>query len=126
MRLDRDRGHAADIRAGDHEVGVDSTRGVRLWCGVRLGGRLGLGTGVGTITGIMAICLCDHAQGRCNQQPSDSRVPVIIDAIFPIASFAQPNSIERRHGPDVHDVFRVLVAELALNPQPGRRAMTDR
>src|SRR5712672_3403466 len=50
---------------------------------------------------------------------SDPRIP-LIPAIFPIAAAAAMQIGEALHQLDAHDVFRHLVAELPLEPQPQR------
>src|SRR3954447_10702508 len=55
----------------------------------------------------------------------DPGVPSVAQ-ILPVAALAAANALEAVHRFDAHDVFRHLVAELALDPQPQRRAVPNR
>ena len=50
----------------------------------------------------------------------------LVAAVLPEAAAAAAEAGEAVDQLDAHDVFRLLVAELALDPQPQRRAMRDR
>src|SRR5262249_30997656 len=53
------------------------------------------------------------------------RVPFIA-AIFPKSAPAASKTVEAVRNLDTHQILCVLVAELAFDAQPQRRAMTDR
>src|SRR5436190_22998339 len=57
--------------------------------------------------------------------PSQPRIPLVA-AIFPEAALALADAVESFDGLDAGQVFGVLVADLALDPQPQRRAVADR
>lgn len=53
------------------------------------------------------------------------RIPLIA-AIFPKSAPAAPETVEAVRDLDTHQIFCLLVAELAFDTQPQRRAMADR
>src|SRR5205085_3522665 len=53
----------------------------------------------------------------------DARIPFVVVAILPEAALAAKEAGERRPRLDPADIFGVLVAELALDPEPERRAI---
>src|SRR5579872_954824 len=69
---------------------------------------------------------------RCSRRrsPSIGYAPLILNsgipvvaAVFPIATVAAGDSSQVAHELDVLDVLGLLVAELALHPQPQRRSV---
>src|SRR4051794_26427764 len=58
-------------------------------------------------------------------RPSNPRIPFIIVAILPEAAFSVPQAGEAVARFDPHQIFGLLVAELALDAQAQRRAVGD-
>ena len=61
-----------------------------------------------------------HPHSRPGRQ-SNSGVPLVA-AVLPVAALPARDLVETRDQLDTHDVFRVLVAQLALDAQADRRA----
>src|SRR5207244_401359 len=65
-------------------------------------------------------CRCDREERHT--APSQPRIPLVA-AIFPEAALALADTVEPFDGLDAGQVFGVLVADLALDAQPQRRAV---
>src|SRR3546814_3534103 len=54
---------------------------------------------------------------------SNARIPVITGPVLPIAALAAAYALQACDRLDLHQIFRLLVAQLPFHPQPERRAV---
>jgi DHA2 family lincomycin resistance protein-like MFS transporter len=66
-----------------------------------------------------------QARGVRDAHALDTGKPLVA-AVFPVAAFAAPDTVEGAHHFDAHDVLRHLVPELALDAHTQRSAVLDR